>query len=130
MSDNHRNSIYTSGYCFHNSNSRYEYRAITSSLLYLSACTEYEENYKIAICRDFYQKSALSLSSILPLLGTTTDFYIVPQSFVLPFSLLRHKMLVQSYPFHLRNSCEKKLKITKSEGKTAKSTIYFSILLY
>lgn len=55
MSDNRRNPIYASGYCFHNS--RYEYRAITSSLLYLSARVEYEENYKIAICRDFYQRA-------------------------------------------------------------------------
>lgn len=56
--------------------------------------------------------------SIFYLTITRNNYRLLPSViYSLPFSLLHHKMLVQSYPFHLRNS-RGKLKITKSpEGK-------------
>lgn len=93
MSDNRRNPIYTSGYCsLTTSNSRYEYRAIISSFLYLPVRgTEG--------LQDYYPPQLLSenaLSFSVPATITRNSFYIVPQTFVLQFSLLCHKKLYQS----------------------------------
>lgn len=92
MSDNHRNPIYTSGYCSHNSNSCYEYRAITSSLLYLPV-------RQTGGLQDYYLPRLLSESALSFSVSSTitrNSFYIVPQTFVLQFSLLRRKKIYQS----------------------------------